>query len=152
MRKVSKWMVIVAAITMMGLMSAQVLLADDTKVGAWSQGVSAQVLEGFTGNEAIATEAGTITGITKVPGSAGNLQFKFKADSGSTYTIFVGPKWFIENQKIKFAAKDKVEVRGKKWGSNIIATEISKGDWTMKLRNEEDGLPAWQCCFPRKAE
>jgi hypothetical protein len=43
-----------------------------------------------------------------------------------------------------------VEVRGKKFQSNIIATEISKGNWTMKLRNEEDGQPNWECCFPRK--
>jgi hypothetical protein len=61
----------------------------------------------------------------------------------------MGPKWFIENQKIKFMAGDKVQVRGKKYGDAIIATEISKGDLSMKLRNEEDGMPVWESSFHR---
>jgi hypothetical protein len=76
------------------------------------------------------------------------LQMKFKNEQGNEYTVYMGPKWFIENQKIKFMPGDSVMVRGKKLGSSIIATQISKGDWTMKLRNEEDGQPAWECCFP----
>jgi hypothetical protein len=55
----------------------------------------------------------------------------------------------MNNQKVKLMAGDQVEVRGKKVGTSIIATEISKGEWTMKLRNEEDGMPTWECCFPR---
>ena len=36
--------------------------------------------------------------------------------------------------------------------TDIIATQISKGDWTMKLRDEEDGQPLWECCFPGQGE
>jgi hypothetical protein len=148
MKKVAKWIVVVAVMSMVGLMFAQVSSADVSKVGAWSSGISTAALEGFTGVEAMVTETGTIMGIMKVPGTADYRQFKLKTDSG-TFTVFVGPGWFINNQKVKFAVKDEVEVRGKKWSSNIIATEISKGEWTMKLRSAEDGMAAWECCIPR---
>jgi hypothetical protein len=149
MKRVAKWIMIVAVMSMVGLMFAQVSSADVSKVGAWSSGISTAALEGFTGDEAIVTETGTIQGIRKVRGTADYQQFKLKTESG-TYNVFAGPGWFISHQKIKFAVNDKVEVRGKKWSSNIIATEISKGEWTMKLRSEEDGMAAWQCCFPRE--
>ena len=79
-----------------------------------------------------------------------SVQMSFKGETGNTWTVFLGPKWFVENQRMKLMPKDKVEVRGKKTGSMIIASEVSKGDLTMKLRNEEDGFPNWECCFPRK--
>ena len=100
--------------------------------------------------EAIVVEPGTVKKIESMPGVKGGLQMRFVTDQGKAYTVFLGPKWFIENQKIKFMAGDKVQVRGKKYGSAIIATEISKGDLSMKLRNEEDGMPVWESSFPRK--
>jgi hypothetical protein len=60
----------------------------------------------------------------------------------------MGPNRFINNQKLKFLPGDSVMVRGKKLGSSLIAIEVSKGEWTMKLRNEDDGQPSWECCFP----
>ena len=149
MKFLAKWIVVVAVMLMMSLMFAQVSSADVSKVGAWSSGISTAALEGFTGDEAIVTMTGKIMGIMKAKGTAGYQQFKLKTESG-TFTVFVGPSWFVNNQKVKFAVNDDVEVRGKKWGSNIIATEISKGEWTMKLRSEEDGMAAWECCFPRE--
>jgi len=149
MKKVARWIVIVAVMSMVGLMFAQVSSADVSKVGAWSSGISTAALEGFTGDEAIVTETGTIMSIRKARGTSDYQQFRFKTESG-TFTVFVGPSWFINHQKVKLAVNDKVEVRGKKWSSNIIATEISKGEWTMKLRSEEDGMAAWECCFPRE--
>jgi hypothetical protein len=155
MKKLSKWVMIVAVISMVSLISGQAFAgspsaASQGNKGAWTWGVSEGALVDFTTSAAMGTEEGTITKIGKVSGAPSYLRYTLKTDSGSTYSVYVGPKWFIDNQKIKFAVKDKVEVRGKKWGSNIIATEISKGDWTMKLRNEEDGSAAWDCCVPRE--
>jgi hypothetical protein len=96
------------------------------------------------------TVTGTVAKIEKMRGQKDGLQMRLKADEGGSWIVYMGPKWFIENQKIKFAAGDKVEVRGKKFGGAIIASEISKGEWTMRIRNEEDGLAVWQCCFPYK--
>ncbi len=146
MRKLAIGIVVVVAISMLFV---QVSFAQ-TK-GAWTFGVPPVVTSadtGFTENEAIVVEAGKVVKVEAMKGVKDGLQMKFKTDQGNAYTVFMGPKWFIENQKIKFAAGDSVMVKGKKFGSYIIATEISKGDWTMKLRSQEDGQPSWECCFP----
>jgi len=160
MRKVTIWIVVVAATLMLNMMFAQTSFAQASQAagssvsrGAWSLGVPGfDVFTGFTGLEAIVVEPGTVKKIEPMAGVKDGLQMKFVTDQGNNYVVYMGPKWFIENQKIKFMAGDKVEVRGKKYGSGIIASEISKGDWTMKLRNEEDGMPSWECCFPRSVK
>ena len=93
-------------------------------------------------------ESGKVASVSATKGVKDSLQIKLKTEQGNDYTVFLGPKWFIEHQKIKFMPGDSVMVRGKKFGSYIIATQVSKGDWTMKLRSEEDGQPSWECCFP----
>ncbi|MGC9975411.1 MAG: hypothetical protein ABSC57_01645 [Syntrophales bacterium] len=154
MRKLAIGIVLAVAISMMFVPVAfaqkSQAAGSPVKTGAWTLGIpsSVSVDSGFTGSEAIVVESGEVVKLEKMAGVKDGLQMKFKTYQGNAYTVFMGPKWFIENQKIKFAAGDKVIVRGKKFGSYIIATQISKGDWTMKLRNEEDGQPSWECCFP----
>jgi hypothetical protein len=158
MRKLAIVIVLVVASSMMfvPVSFAQKSQAAGSTVstGAWSFGLPASVTvdSGFTGKEAIVVESGKVVKLEKMPGVKDSLQMKFKTDQGNAYTVFMGPKWFIENQKIKFKAGDSVMVKGKKFGSYIIATEISKGDWTMKLRSQEDGQPSWECCFPGKVK
>jgi hypothetical protein len=154
MRKLAIGIVVVVAISMLFVPVAfaqkSQAAGSDVKTGAWSFGLptSVTVDSGFTGREAIVVESGKVMKLEKTPGVKDGLQMKFKNDQGNVYTVYMGPKWFIDNQKIKFSPGDSVMVRGKKTGSAIIATEISKGDWTMKLRHEEDGQPSWECCFP----
>ena len=154
MRKLAIGIVVVVAISMLFVpaafaQKAQVPGGGTYATGAWNLGVPGTFSQtGFTGNEAMVVESGKVVTMEKMAGVKDGLQMKFKTDQGGEFTVLMGPKWFIENQKIKFAAGDKVIVRGKKFGSYIIATQISKGDWTMKLRNEEDGQPSWECCFP----
>jgi len=158
MRKLAIGIVVVVAISMMFV---QVSFAQKSQAagstvstGAWSFGLPASVTvdSGFTGKEAIVVESGKVVKLEKIAGVKDGLQMKFKTEQGNTYTVYMGPKWFVDNQKIKFSPGDSVMVRGKKFGASIIASEISKGDWTMKLRNEEDGQPAWECCFPGKVK
>ncbi len=154
MRKLAIGVIVVVAISMMFVPAAFAQKSQaagaPVKTGAWTIGIpsSVSVDSGFTGREAIVVESGKGVKMEKMAGVKDGLQMKFKTDQGNAYTVFMGPKWFIDNQKIKFATGDKVMVRGKKFGSSIIATQVSKGDWTMKLRNEEDGQPSWECCFP----
>ncbi|HVO66004.1 MAG TPA: hypothetical protein VMT12_05910 [Syntrophales bacterium] len=154
MRKVAIWVVVAASFM---LIFAQTSFAQATgptaPKGAWTLGVPGLDAEtSFTGQEAIIADAGKVAKIEPMKGVKDGLQMRFVSDQGNKYVVYLGPKWFIENQKIKFAAGDKVEVRGKKFGNRIIASEVSKGDWTMKLRNEEDGMPSWECCFPRSVK
>jgi len=133
------------------LMGAQMAFADAKSNWLYDTPIVAGEGGDFTGMEAIVTVNGTVTKIESMPGKKKNLQMRIKDnDQGGSWIVFLGPKWFIENQKIMFAVGDKVEVRGKKTGSAIIASEVSKDAWTMKIRNEEDGLAVWQCCFPYK--
>ncbi|NTW77248.1 MAG: hypothetical protein HGB33_05645 [Syntrophaceae bacterium] len=104
----------------------------------------------FTGSEAMVSMEGTVKKIEPMHGVKNGMQMQFIAEEGGKWIVYMGPKWFTENQRIKFAAGDKVKVRGKKYGGAIIASEISKGGWTMKFRNEADGQAAWECCFPYK--
>lgn len=154
MKKVSIWGVIIVAIFMVTIMFAQQSQAQGfTTKGQWSLGVPGSLgASGFTGEGAIVTETGKVNKMENMAGVKGGLQMRFVTDQGNKFVVYMGPKWFIENQKIKFAAGDAVEVRGMKHRDAIIATEVSKGNWTMKLRNEEDGLPSWECCFPREAK
>lgn len=121
-------------------------------IDQWTYGVPIVKGEGgdFTGNEAMVSMTGIVKKIEPMYKMKDSLQMQFVAEEGGKWIVYLGPKWFIEHQKIKFAAGDKVEVRGKKYGGAIIASEISKGDWTMRIRNEEDGQAVWQCCFPYK--
>jgi hypothetical protein len=160
MRKLAMGIIVVVAISMLFV---QVSFAQKSQAasagvsrGAWTLGIPAETLTGFLGTEAIVVESGKVMKVEPMKGVKGGLQMKFKTEMGqvqglkgeNVYTVFMGPKWFVENQKLKFMAGDSVMVRGKKFGSYIVASEISKGDWTMKLRNEEDGQPSWDCCFP----
>jgi hypothetical protein len=115
--------------------------------GAWTLDVTH--MEDFEGNEPVQSFTGKVTSVEKMPGVSDGVQLKFVSDENAKFTILMGPTWFISNQKVKFMKDDMIDVRGKVVGRNIIATEASKGDWTMRLRNEEDGMPVWQCCFPR---
>jgi hypothetical protein len=150
MKKRSLW-VVVGMLFVVFLMSTAVASAD---MNQWSYGVP--ILTGsaeggsVSGKQAMVTMTGTVKKIEAMKGIKDGLQMQFIAEAGGNWVVYMGPKWFIENQKIKFMAGDKVEVRGKKFGGAVVASEISKGDWTMKLRNEEDGMAVWQCCFPYK--
>lgn len=102
---------------------------------------------------AIVTVQGTVVAVEDMKGISGSNQMRLKTAQGDTWVVFMGPRWFVDNQRMKFNPGDQVEVRGAKFlalgQSNIVAADISKSDMTMKLRNE-DGLPSWECCFPRK--
>lgn len=154
MRKLAIGIVVVVAVSMMFVPVAFAQKSQapgaTSSVGAWALGLPGSITEesSFTGNEAIVVESGKVMAIEKTAGVKDGLQMKFMTDQGGAYTVYMGPNWFVENQSLKFSPGDRVTVRGKKFGSSIIATQISKGDWTMKLRDEEDGQPSWECCFP----
>ena len=159
MRKVARWTVVVAMMFLVSMALAPTLFAQASQSsgpvsrGAWTLGVPGLDAEThFTGQEAIVTESGKVSKVEPMKGVKDGLQMRFVTDQGNKYLVYLGPKWFIENQKIKFKAGDSVMVKGKKFGSYIIATQISKGDWTMKLRSQEDGQPSWECCFPGKVK
>jgi hypothetical protein len=156
MKKIMRWVAVIVTLLTVGFVFAQASFAADStqvplRATGWAMGTSLGAPGvSVSGTEAMITEEGTVQKVEKVKGDPTYLQMTFKGEGGNLWTVFLGPKWFLDGQKIKIMPKDKVEVRGKKVDQYIIASEISKDAWTMKLRNEEDGFPNWDCCFPRK--
>ena len=151
MRKLAIGIVAVLVLSVMFVPAAFAQKAPGSATGAWTIGVPGTIFgeaSGFTGTEAIIVESGKVLKLEKMPAVKDGVQMKFKTEQGNVYTVFMGPKWFVENQKLKFSPGDSVQVRGKKFGSYLIATELGKENLVMKLRSEEDGQPVWECCFP----
>ena len=69
-----------------------------------------------------------------------------------TIELLLGPKWFINNQRISFSRNDMIEVRGVKVTLHkktfFIPARIIKGDYILELRNE-DGVPVWDAARRR---
>ena len=158
MKKTVVKTLVIAASLVAGLMFGQAfaasgpggqMIGEGGNPGAWTLDMPAAELESMKGSEPIEEFSGTVTAVEKMKGVKDGVQLKMKSGS-STYTVLLGPGWFVKNQSVKFAVKDKVDVRGKRVGFVVVASEASKGDWTMRLRNEADGQPEWQCCFLRE--
>jgi hypothetical protein len=93
--------------------------------------------------------SGEVIAVEKyVPGRGGTvygLRLSLKTEK-ETIPVFLGPAWYIEEQRIKFAANDKIEVKGSRMSiqgqPTIIAQEVKKGDKVLKLRDDK-GTPLW---------
>jgi hypothetical protein len=63
-----------------------------------------------------------------------------------TISVHLGPGWYIENQEVKIAPKDMVEVTGSRVTFEgkpaLLASEVKKGNEILTLRTP-DGLPVW---------
>ena len=66
--------------------------------------------------------------------------------AGGEIEVHLGPAWFIENQELRLAAGDRVQVRGScvtiDGAVAIIAIEVKRGEDVLKLR-DESGVPVW---------
>ena len=60
--------------------------------------------------------------------------------------IHVGPSWYLENQEIEIKPNDTLKIVGSRiifdGKPAIIAAQITKGETTVKLR-DENGFPMW---------
>lgn len=73
------------------------------------------------------------------------IHISLKTDSG-VLPVHLGPAWYLENQDVKIAAGDKIEVIGSRVAIDgdtaIIAASVTKGDQKLTLRDDR-GFPAW---------
>jgi hypothetical protein len=63
-----------------------------------------------------------------------------------TISVHLGPAWYVEQQPVKFHARDMVEVTGSRVPCDgkpiILAASVKRGDQTVMYR-ELSGLPDW---------
>ena len=113
--------------------------------GGWGPGTPYNRMYDPKTVETISGEVTSIDRITPNKGMAGGVHMNVKTEK-ETVSVHLGPSWYLENQDVKIAAKDKVEVKGSRitFGgkATIIAAEVKKGDDTLKLR-DESGFPMW---------
>ncbi|MBM4276038.1 MAG: DNA-binding protein [Deltaproteobacteria bacterium] len=97
----------------------------------------------------IQTMSGEVVSVDKIPGPMagmhGRVTFNLKTDK-ETLPVYLGPDFYLDQQGAKYAAGDKVQVKGSMGTMDgkptLIAIEVKKGDQTLKLRNER-GAPLW---------
>jgi len=113
--------------------------------GGWGQGTAYSKMYDPKTVETISGEVVKIDTITPLKGMSAGIHMSMKTDKGEI-SVHLGPGYFIENQDVKIAAKDKVEVKGSRitFGGKpaIIAAEVKKGDEVLKLR-DDSGFPVW---------
>ena len=90
----------------------------------------------------VETLSGEVMAVEKFsPGRGGppqglRLRVKFPQE---TLLVILGPIVYVEQQNVKFAAGDRVEVKGSRMTVRgeplIVAAEVKKGDQVLKMRN-----------------
>ncbi|MGB9712719.1 MAG: DNA-binding protein [Dissulfurimicrobium sp.] len=98
--------------------------------------------------QTVETISGEVVAVDKImpqKGMSYGIQLIVKTNK-ETIPVHLGPGWFIENQSIKIAPKDKVEVKGSRvtfeGKPTIIASEVKRGDDVLTLR-DTNGFPVW---------
>jgi hypothetical protein len=96
----------------------------------------------------VETVSGTVESVNKFTSGKGmsyGVHFTLKTDK-ETIPVHLGPSWYVEQQEIKPAAGDKVEVTGSRVTYQdkpaIIAGQVKKDGKTLQLR-DANGVPAW---------
>jgi hypothetical protein len=113
--------------------------------GGWGPGTAyvrmynPQTVESLTG------EVVSVDRITPAKGMSYGVHIVVKTDK-ETISVHLGPSWYLENQDVKLAPGDKVEVKGSRITFEgkpaLIADEVKKGDEVLTLR-DANGFPAW---------
>ncbi len=113
--------------------------------GGWGAGSQYSRMYDPKSVETIDGEVVSVDQIAPMKGMHYGIHLTIKT-SKETISVHLGPSWFIENQDVKIAPKDKLEIRGSRVTLEgkpvIIAAEVKKGDEILTLR-DENGFPAW---------
>jgi len=100
--------------------------------------------------QAVETVAGTVVSVdrrtARKPGRPERVSMVLKTDKGNL-KVNLGPADYIDQQALKLAAGDQVEVKGmrveRRNRTMLIAGEVKKGDQVLKLRDDASGRPLW---------
>jgi hypothetical protein len=99
--------------------------------------------------KSVETIRGEVVRVEKIPwrkGKGHGVHLIVRTDK-ETIPVHLGPAWYVDAQPLEVEAKDQVEVRGSRVTVQgqpaIIAAEITKGEQSLKLRDEA-GVPLWR--------
>jgi hypothetical protein len=141
---------VIAAVAFIGLLIVDQSHAQPAGIrwrgsGGWGWGTPYSKMYDPKTVETISGEVVKIDTITPRKGMSAGVHMSVKTDK-EEISVHLGPAFFIENQDVKIAAKDKVEVKGSRITFDgkpaIIAMELKKGDEVLKVR-DDNGYPVW---------
>jgi hypothetical protein len=144
-----KRLALISAITLLGLFSGPIAFAQKGIAwrggGGWGSGTPYGRMYDPKTVETINDEILSVEKITPMKGMNYGIHAMLKT-SKETISVHLGPGWYIENQDVTIAPKDKVEVKGSRITFEgkpaIIAAEVKKGEDVVVLR-DANGFPVW---------
>jgi hypothetical protein len=96
----------------------------------------------------VTTLSGAATAVDVVPGRggrSGGLHVTMES-GGRSVEVHLGPSWFLDQEGLKIAKGDTLEVTGSLVDSGaakaLIAREVKVAGKTLKLRDDQ-GIPVW---------
>lgn len=95
----------------------------------------------------VETHRGLVISVTPVaPGPIPQMVTVQLAAERETLTIWLAPSWFLEAQRFKVTALDRLEVTGSRLVVDgrplLLAATVTKNGRTLRLRDEQ-GNPLW---------
>jgi len=98
----------------------------------------------------VETLTGKVVAVNRhTPRKAGKperVSLVLQTDQGA-FRVLLGPAEYFDQQALKLAPGDRVEVKGVKVGRakapTFFAREVKKGDQVLKLRDDVTGRPLW---------
>jgi len=100
----------------------------------------------------VETVSGEVTQVQQMQGRAGGVHLQVKTPK-ETLMVILGPASYLEQQKVKIAVGDKLEIKGSRMQhpqmAMLIAAELKKGDQVVKLRDDQ-GRPLWSRQGPKR--
>jgi hypothetical protein len=147
--QMKKILTLIAAMTILSLFPGNEALAQKGIAwkggGGWGAGTPYSRMYNPQTVKTISGEVISVDQITPMKGMYYGVHAVLRTDN-ETISVHLGPGWYIENQDMKIAPKDKIEVKGSRiifeGKPAIIATEVKKGNEVLMLR-DTSGLPAW---------
>jgi hypothetical protein len=95
--------------------------------------------------ETIKGEVDKVDYVTPLKGMGRGVHLLLKTEQGMM-NVHLGPAWYVENQDVKIAPKDRLEVKGSRVTIDgtpvVIAAEVRKGAEVLALR-DDSGIPRW---------
>jgi hypothetical protein len=96
------------------------------------------------------TLAGKVVAVNRItpkkPGQSERVIMVLQTDQGAV-RVRLGPAKYFDQQALKLAPGDQVEVKGvrasRAKAPTFIAGEVKKGDQVLKLRDDATGRPLW---------
>jgi hypothetical protein len=100
--------------------------------------------------QAVETLTGQVTAVnrhaSKKAGKPDRVAMVLQTNQGAV-KVHLGPADYLDQQALKLAVGDQVEVKGVKISRlkapTLIAGEVRKGDQVLKLRDDATGRPLW---------